>query len=282
MANDYIQTKNPLLLPQQPKNQMQQRVSPISLVCFLSWRSLSSPALNPVIPSRSWWSWWLEDDLFECASDEHQEIANSTICSTPFSAAEFFKDSPWLQIPEHRKAEITIQPLYPRFGLLGGASKGSKMSKLAALAAKRKQQANEQSGSVSADNLTRPDDYTANLDKLRISKPAKALLGADDREIQNQIADEDLAMKGADDDPRSPGKKWGPSKDQLDQSILVDPDIRGHPSAFASIMTSQATEKESQPSSHDFSEGLHTKSFDFTEPSPDDIVTQAQNVKGRS
>jgi len=211
-----------------------------------------------------------------------QEIADSTICSTPFSAVEFFKDSPWLQIPEHRKAEITIKPRYPRLGLLGGASKGNKMSKLAALAAKRKQQTSEQPGSGSNATLARADDYTASLDRLRISKPAETLLGQGDGETQKQMTQEDLPMKGAGDDPRSHGKQNDASKDQLDQLILVDPNIRGRPSAFASIMISQATEKESQPSSDVFSKRLLPKTFDFTEPSPDDIVTRAQNAKGRS
>ncbi|KEF54481.1 elongation factor 1-alpha [Exophiala aquamarina CBS 119918] len=233
----------------------------------------------PSVPARSWWSWWFPNGLFEHASDEHQEIANSTLCSMPFSAAEFFKDSPWLRVPEHRKAEITIQPAYPRRGLLGGASKGSKMSKLAALAAKRKQQANEPSGSVSASIPTSRDDYTANLNKLRIGKPAKASHEPEAPGIQKRLLGEELVKKDADDDPRSPGKKCDTSKDQIGQSILVDPNIRGRPSAFASIMTSQETETESRPSSDILSEGLLTKLFDFTEPSPDDIVTKAQNVK---
>jgi elongation factor 1 alpha-like protein len=224
----------------------------------------------------------LKTGRFEYASDEHQEIANSPICSTPFSAADFFKDSPWLQIPEHRRAEITIQPLYPRVGLLGGASKGSKMSKLAALAAKRKQQANEQSGSVSANTPPCPDDYTANLNKLRISKNPPYAHETEDPGTQKQFIDVDMVKDNATDDPRALGRQSNPLKNQTDQSTLVDSNIRGRPSAFASIMTSQAANKESQTSSDVLSNGLLTKSFDFTEPSPDDIVTEAQNVKGRT
>ncbi|PYH40055.1 putative translation elongation factor EF-1 subunit [Aspergillus saccharolyticus JOP 1030-1] len=58
-----------------------------------------------------------------------------------FSAADFFRDAPWLNIPSHRKAEILVEPLYPRLGLLGGAPEsagGGKVSKLAALAAARR------------------------------------------------------------------------------------------------------------------------------------------------
>lgn len=224
----------------------------------------------------------LKSGRIEFASDEHQETANSTICSTPFSAADFFKDCPWLQIPEHRKAEITIHPLYPRVGLLGGASKGSKMSKLAALAAKRKQQVNEQSGSLSSNTPPCPDDYTANLNKLRISKTSRPVHETEDLETQKQFIDMDMDKDDAANNPGTPGKQSNPLNDQIDQSILVDSNIRGRPSAFASIMTSQAADKESQTSSDVLSNGLFTKSFDFTEPSPDDIVTKAQNAKGRT
>ncbi|OAX78671.1 translation elongation factor Tu [Emergomyces africanus] len=60
-------------------------------------------------------------------------------CPEPFSAADFFKDSPWLNVPASRKADILIEPLYPPLGLLGGAPEPSgKVSKLAALAARKR------------------------------------------------------------------------------------------------------------------------------------------------
>lgn len=65
-----------------------------------------------------------------------------------FSAAEFFRDSPWLNVPSHRKADILVEPLYPRMGLLGGAQEGGgKVSKLAALAAARKKKEEEKTPS---------------------------------------------------------------------------------------------------------------------------------------
>ena len=67
-----------------------------------------------------------------------------------FSAADFFRDCPWLNIPSHRKSEILIEPLYPRLGLLGGAPEnGGKLSKLAALAAARKKKEGEKAPSLS-------------------------------------------------------------------------------------------------------------------------------------
>ncbi|RDL36978.1 p-loop containing nucleoside triphosphate hydrolase [Venustampulla echinocandica] len=65
-------------------------------------------------------------------------------CLKPFSFAEFFKDTPWLQVPTDRQT-VFIDPIYPRLGLLGGSSDGvPKMSKLQALAAARKKKAQEQ------------------------------------------------------------------------------------------------------------------------------------------
>ncbi|ODH49558.1 translation elongation factor Tu [Paracoccidioides brasiliensis] len=71
-------------------------------------------------------------------------------CPQPFSTADFFKDSPWLNIPAQCKADILIEPLYPPLGLLGGAPEASgKVSKLAALAArKRKDNEHHKAASV--------------------------------------------------------------------------------------------------------------------------------------
>lgn len=60
-------------------------------------------------------------------------------CSKTDFVVNFFKDSPWLDIPEDRKGEILIEPLYPPGKLLGGApAQETKVSKLAALTAARK------------------------------------------------------------------------------------------------------------------------------------------------
>ncbi|TLD25272.1 hypothetical protein PspLS_06110 [Pyricularia sp. CBS 133598] len=54
----------------------------------------------------------------------------------------WFDDMPWLNVPEHRRAEF-IAPELPRGGLLGGSGAAPKMSKLQALAAARKKKASE-------------------------------------------------------------------------------------------------------------------------------------------
>ncbi|OJK02330.1 hypothetical protein ASPACDRAFT_76728 [Aspergillus aculeatus ATCC 16872] len=70
-----------------------------------------------------------------------------------FSAADFFRDAPWLNVPAHRKGEILVEPLYPRLGLLGGAPEGAgggKVSKLAALAAARRKKEGDKAATAAA------------------------------------------------------------------------------------------------------------------------------------
>lgn len=170
-----------------------------------------------------------------------------------------------------------IQPLYPRFGLLGGTSKAGKPSKLAALAAKRKQQVNGQAESGPETTPSRPEDYTAHLNKLRISKTPQPALEADKTKTLKQPLD----LHAVEDFADGQRKALEAPKNQIDQSTLVDTNVRGQPSTFASIMTSQSVDKDLQDSSNVLSNALVAKSFDFAEPSPDDIVKKAQNVKGR-
>lgn len=221
-----------------------------------------------------------EDD-----ADGHQELigstTSSTICSTPFSAADFFRDSPWLQIPNHRKAQILIEPLYPRGGLLGGSSNSGKMSKLAALAAKRRQKDSERSASTSTNSGPTQDDYTASLNKLRITQPSRKL------EITKMTEPSTIGKIGVDFEALNTGevKETTHQRDieeqPLEASSVVDQDIRAQPSAFASIMTSHDAANYSPASIDVLSVDAIAKSFDFAEPSPDDIVTRAQTSKGR-
>ncbi|PGH09183.1 translation elongation factor Tu [Blastomyces parvus] len=106
-------------------------------------------------------------------------------CPEPFSAADFFKDSPWLNIPAHRKADILVEPLYPRLGLLGGAQETSgKVSKLAALAA-RKRKDNEKKAAAevvgeasSAVSDDQRKSHVSLLDRLAVGgKPQGTLPG---------------------------------------------------------------------------------------------------------
>ncbi|EXJ91172.1 elongation factor 1-alpha [Capronia coronata CBS 617.96] len=217
-------------------------------------------------------------------ADGRQECISSTIYSTEFSAAEFFKDCPWLRIPEHRKAEILIEPVYPRLGLLGGASAGGKMSKLAALAAKRRQKESERSESTATGSSESQDDYTTRLNKLRLqeinraksntSRDADTPMREGDKAVSDSGVSADILRQDLP-DPLSHGQ----TTSTPDLSVSVEPCIRGRPSPFASIMTSHDADLFLPTSPDLLAVGENAKSFDFAEPSPDDVVMKAQNAK---
>ncbi|KAJ4530736.1 hypothetical protein HRR80_009043 [Exophiala dermatitidis] len=216
-------------------------------------------------------------------ADGHQELARSITCSSPFSAADFFKDCPWLGVPEHRKADIIIEPLYPRLGLLGGASTGGKMSKLAALAAKRKQEKSARSESATTDSADSQEDYATRLNKLRISDTNKTKPQAH-RAAEEIVTNDDKPTSSDSKAPASDSHTTPAKESEVaassDPSISVAPAIRGRPSAFASIMTSHhPSVRLSAPPPDLITVEEVAKSFDFTEPSPDDVVTRAQNQK---
>ncbi|KIV83257.1 translation elongation factor Tu [Exophiala sideris] len=207
-----------------------------------------------------------------------KKSAATEACLSPFSAADFFKDSPWLRIPDHRKAEIIIEPLYPRLGLLGGASGGGKMSKLAALAAKRRQKESGRSDSSATDTTGSQDDYAASLNKLRISHTDRTGPGARQHTDSSDTSSVRLEPESRKPEPDAKSEQEiGVAADNTpDPSVAVDSNLRGRPSAFASIMTSHDQDRH-LPSSHNLLPINHiAKSFDFAEPSPDDVVTKAQ------
>jgi elongation factor 1 alpha-like protein len=213
-------------------------------------------------------------------SDQQQAPHSSNMCSEPFSAADFFKDCPWLKVPEHRRSEILIEPLYSRRGLLGGASSG-KVSKLAALAAKRRQKESEQQSASSVDvDAKSKDDYVASLAKLKVSQAPKTKLdpGSDihsappDSTSATQ-AEQTLSEKtkefSTDDKQSKPG-----------EDLLLAQDLRAAPSAFGSIMTNHDT-AVGQALETLFLTAPAAVPASFAGPSPDDIVTKAQTGKGR-
>ncbi|EXJ92949.1 elongation factor 1-alpha [Capronia epimyces CBS 606.96] len=217
-------------------------------------------------------------------ADGDQEFTSSTIPSIQFSAAEFFKDCPWLRIPENRKAEILIEPLYPRLGLLGGASTGGKMSKLAALAAKRRQKEGERSESTATSSAESQDGYTARLNKLRISvdnraKPVAGREADTPRKTGVGVRPDSEVTEQLNEQHRSEPSSDVGTVVSSDLSISVEPCIRGRPSPFASIMTSHDADIRLSASPDLLALGEIAKSFDFTEPSPDDVVRGAQNPK---
>ena len=219
---------------------------------------------------------------------------------TPISAAEYFRDSPWLNVPQERQGEILIEPLYPRLGLLGGspASGAPKVSKLAALAAIRKKERLKAQESKSSSEDQSNESSTPVIERESLESHNRQLStnsrrrypGADlvpeSRSVRTQDADETLQLQKPTErtvPPNSrPRVENGP---ELQKPIDISAAI---PSAFAETLfgTNEGDSRLSPPSvlsSPSFSFwpyrfGAETKAF--LGPSPDDVVTKAQNTKG--
>ncbi|EEP76312.1 TEF1 protein [Uncinocarpus reesii 1704] len=228
-------------------------------------------------------------------------------CSAQFSARDFFNDSPWLNIPLHRKADILVEPLYPRLGLLGGAQEGpGRMSKLAALAAARKKKESEKNkanqepaapepSSVPVSSENHRSTSISLLDRLASNgkskagsetRPSKFLLRKADRDAnrapQESQPTNPRGSMGSQQKPKSPiaSPIPGPVKDMAPSKE----DLLAPPSSFATIIIgSRNGQRPSCCSSHNFDmfrlygQNL-TESFNFADPSPDDVVINAQNA----
>lgn len=196
------------------------------------------------------------------------------------SARDFFHDSPWLNIPPHRRTDILIEPIFPRFGLLGGSSASdSKMSKLAALAARRRQKENEkQQNSVeaSASSLSRLGITTRNQPEKTKEPPLQPHQTSNYKTLSRQTQDPSPVENRS--TPLRPQ-----FEDQPDSSQAVGKvdDLRAHPSLFAStLMNSRHSASFSLSDPSTSACGSVILPFDFSKPSPDDIVLKAQSFKG--
>jgi len=195
-------------------------------------------------------------------------------CSKPFSFQDFFKDTPWLNIPSERQVTF-IAPLYPRGGLLGGSSDGApKMSKLQALAAARRKKAQEQKFSGS----TGVEQPMANLTLDPSTKSGEQKAGSSSRGFPQR--------KRKDTNPHekmpTPIERE-PTQSSQDEPMETPPLDQAEPSAFANTMFSST----SQPSSRQHPDSLFTLPYNaskptivtdpFAGPSPDDVVMAAQS-----
>ncbi|TVY15557.1 HBS1-like protein [Lachnellula arida] len=195
-------------------------------------------------------------------------------CARPFSFADFFKDTPWFNVPADRQS-VLVAPLYPRGGLLGGSSSDGapKMSKLQALAAARKKKAQEKSGSADSG----------------VEKPMAGLK-----------IDEDTKMVDASEKPASRGfplrkRKYTNEHEKVPKATPIqqepepstpspreEPPQQAEPSAFANTMFSSPSQPPRKPSKDLFtlpytSSSASAASNPFSGPSPDDIVIAAQS-----
>ena len=221
----------------------------------------------------------------------------SPSCSARITAIDFFNDSPWLSIPEARRGEILIEPIHPRGGLLGGASKpdGAPKSKLAALAAARKKK--EIHGTENRQNATSSVALLDKLDhKVRHAKPSSVqnLLSSESSSaITEQTVNERITKdakrkpKGVDASPtHHPLKKASEESNSLASPTIEEkPEIipTAGPSVFARTIFCAPAVSQQEDVSHSDCYMIRPSTyaeFDFAGPSPDDVVIKAQNTKG--
>jgi elongation factor 1 alpha-like protein len=229
-----------------------------------------------------------------------------------FSAADFFRDSPWLSVPAERNVDIMIEPLYPRLGLLGGAPEaGGKVSKLAALAAARKKKEGEKATPTptptptpapDAPSTTQPEKSEASpsepqstpmslRERLAASKSSKPETNGGLRKLGKSVpSGQAPAQKQPTPEPTKTPELSLPEKPEpLDEPEPEKPapDIRASPSMFASAIVGNGAGPTMAQPSHVQSNNVdllriygqdHAEPFDFAGPSPDDMVLNAQNT----
>lgn len=167
------------------------------------------------------------------------------------------------------------------------------MSKIAALAAKRRQKENENREPPTTNTEKSVDDPASSLSKLRIStkhtpdcaKEGPLLPRQNLQPKARSRRPQELPPAENTSSPRNQQEKTR-TKDETDppndfQAVGDVADLRAKPSLFARILVD----------SHDVSSDIPSEacvflpdsvisSFDFSKPSPDDVVLQAQSVKG--
>ncbi|KAL4970731.1 putative translation elongation factor EF-1 subunit [Aspergillus stella-maris] len=221
-----------------------------------------------------------------------------------FSARDFFRDSPWLNIPAHRKADILVEPLYPRLGLLGGAPEngGGKMSKLAALAAARKKKEGEKAPvppTAGANDAAQPsagegaplslrERLAAGGKQTKSSERTPSLQTlSKSRSRQSPSPEKPPVEQKTPDAPATTGLEDAVKNVQIEEE-KEEPavNIRAPPSTFAVTMVGNDTRPKMTEPSHLYTNTLDlikiygqdlAEPFDFAGPSPDDVVLNAQS-----
>ena len=195
---------------------------------------------------------------------------------------DFFRDSPWLNVPKERLGEIRIERLHPRGGLLGGTSK------LAALAAARKNKENQKVGDAPSTTSS-----VAILDKLsgahKESKPEqRPELSARRESSDLKPSLRKYPTRKSKDLCRSSDKpplEIPPNVPQPPPDLAPEkqPEIApiAAPSAFAKTIfgsSNRLNDFNPQISNNYIAKRLEDLTeFDFAGPSPDDVILRAQN-----
>lgn len=231
-----------------------------------------------------------------------------TVVDSPLLVENFFHDTPWLNIPSHRRGEILIDPLYPKGKLLGGASKqpsDGKISKLAALAAARRRKEEEKKKAVSRE-MTEASQKDSNA----LVDPALRVEGLHVSENPRKQRLDALASNNTTSFSQRPGRRLKNLRTEMSQpppepeaeadgtahkfeekeessnEAPISQQLQAAPSSFA--MTALGTRSSpfaSQSRGGSFTMQYApsrsiTEPFTFLGPSPDDVVKAAKNSTG--
>lgn len=200
-------------------------------------------------------------------------------------------------MPKDRLGEIIIEPLKPRGRLLGGASKqeGAPKTKLAALAAARKKKETQRS-----ENSQHATNSVALLDKLggrSQEVQAKKDLSSPDEGFRRAVAEQTSKVQvrkyptrkladHASEKTRVGNEDSDPKTEAVSETNVVEPretTPAAAPSVFAQTMLGRSADAKGPDfdTSDDYAlrnPESHTE-FDFSGPSPDDVVLKAQNSR---
>lgn len=231
---------------------------------------------------------------FEADAITVLESESFSLSTAPSSAKDFFRDTPWLNVPPERRAEILVEPLYPYRGLLGGSSAAPKQSKLGALAARRRKENEkaDQTGNATPSSV-------ALLDKLSLKSKESAAGRSQDS--LTAMTTQPSGSTTASLDPPKPRKyvaRKRPEPAAAKEEIKAEQDVPsndpppsadpGSPppilptaSAFAQTLLGPAISAAPPPAQLSFG---HYAVFQekntenpFAGPSPDDVVAKAQS-----
>lgn len=202
------------------------------------------------------------------------------------SAAEFFQDAPWGNVPISRLANLSHRPIYPRGGLLGGSSK---LAKLAALRKQKEQDKQATSLDTDAgrsiailDRLSvkkeNDKDITTSLSNIALDKP-KPTFPIRQKRAASPIREPEPKREGTLPPPPAPKSELVARPSQFAQTIFGQ---EAASAGGASLDTSQPLQAAERRDSDTFalpfmSNPEFIKRNPFSGPSPDDIVLRAQS-----
>lgn len=147
------------------------------------------------------------------------------------------------------------------------------MSKLAALAAKRRKD-KEAAQTAATDSPAEPNDYAERLRQLHVTQPSPSQKTNEQDPDPNEKAAAAEAVA-----PDEAMEETPLDKINLPEAGLIQ-HLRQPPSTFASILTQNNDQRATTPDALLPVNDLSSRpTFDFSQPSPDDVFRKAQGSK---